>query len=571
MFLREIDRLLREHDPRWRAGMFFVFALMALQSASVVFRPLPIRALIEPPEPDSPFATVEGLFAQLWSSPTARIWLYVGLVVALEFVIFGLRYTAEIRTSRITERIMRSIRGRIAENLLRGDYRAISAAGPGAVIAAASGDVESVQRLLREALVHAGVAVLQLMLMLVVIFFVEVWLFWILLVEIAGLTAAVFLYANWRKRHYLRKMALDERMLGLLSTLQQKNLDARFTGLGSVFLSRATALARQLFGTNMVLWSRASGYYSAIEFTIGVSAAICLVLLFVTSGSGQPPVGKFLVFAYYTVLIFPCLQQIGEAWPMINDARAALGRIGANTSHKMARIARGERVEPDLPAGFGDIVFDEVSVRGDRGEPLLDKVSFVLRPGEKMGLFGDSGSGKTTILLLLLGINKISGGRATIGGRELSALSLAERKRFFYYARAYPAFFPGTVYDNIVLHKAPEEQLFAGMLDRVRFGGRLAVEPMGAHTLVGDKGEPFSGGEQQRIAIARCLMAHQPCLILDEALNSLDEDSELTILRRVTADFPDKTVIVVSHRASARPLFPFRVEMTTGRAAVTRP
>jgi ATP-binding cassette subfamily B protein len=105
----------------------------------------------------------------------------------------------------------------------------------------------------------------------------------------------------------------------------------------------------------------------------------------------------------------------------------------------------------------------------------------------------------------------------------------------------------------------------------VRFGGRLAAEPMGARTIVGDKGEPFSGGEQQRIAIARCLMAHQPCLIMDEALNSLDEDSELTILRRVTTDFPDKTVIVVSHRASARPLFPFRIEMTRGRASVIRP
>jgi len=109
------------------------------------------------------------------------------------------------------------------------------------------------------------------------------------------------------------------------------------------------------------------------------------------------------------------------------------------------------------------------------------------------------------------------------------------------------------------------------MLDRVRFGGRLAAEPLGSHTYIGDKGEPFSGGEQQRIAIARALMAHQPCLILDEALNSLDEESELSILRRVTSDFPEKTMIVVSHRITARPLFPFRIEMTRGRATVIRP
>ena len=566
MFLRDIDRLLKAHDRRWRLGMLAVFVLAALQSVAVVFRPLPIRALIERPSEGSLFGTLE----RVTSAFVPRLWLYVGLVVSIELAILALRYAAEGRTAMLTERIIRSIRGRIAENLLRGDYRVVSTAGPGAVIAAASGDVESVQRLLREALVHAGVAALQLALMLVIILFVEAWLFWILLFEIAGLAIAIFAYANWRKRRYLEKMDVDAHLLGLLSTLQQKNLDARFSGLGSVFLSRATAYARRLFTMNMLLWRRAGIYYSATEFTIGVSAALCLVLLFATSGGGPPPIGKFLVFTYYAVLIFPCLQQIGEAWPMINDARAALARIGANTGTPARRKPHHE--QPEVPAGFGDITFDEVTVTGDRGETLLDRVSFRLRPGEKMGLFGDSGSGKSTILLTLLGINRPSSGRATIAGRDLAEISLAERKRFFYYARAYPAFFPGTVYDNIALHGQPGEDGFAAMLDRVRFGGRLALEPLGARTLIGDKGEPFSGGEQQRIAIARCLMSPQPCLILDEALNSLDEESELAILRRLTADFPEKTTIVVSHRGSARQLFPFRLEMAKGgRGTVIRP
>jgi ABC-type multidrug transport system fused ATPase/permease subunit len=561
MFLRDIDRLLHEHDRHWRAGIAVVFLLATLQTIAVVVRPLPIRALIEPPARDSFFGELE----RLTSAVMSRMWLYVGLVVLIELSVLALRYVSEVRTATLTERVIRSIRGRITENLLRGDYRVVSTAGPGAVIAAASGDVESVQRLLREALVHAGVAVLQLALMLGVILFVEKWLFWILLVEIVGLSISIFAYANWRKRRYLAKMDVDAGLLGLLSTLQQKNLDARFTGLGAVFLSRATALARRLYQMNMVLWRRSGMYYSATEFIIGVSAALCLVLLFATSGSDQPPVGKFLVFTYYAVLIFPCLQRIGEAWPMINDARAALQRIGANTGRRAPHVSR--------PAddGFGEIVFENVSVAGERDKMLLSDASFRLKPGEKMGLFGESGSGKTTILLTLLGINKPNGGRATLAGRDLTSLTLAERKRFFYYARAYPAFFPATVYDNIVLHGAPGEDEFARMLDLVRFGGRLAVEPAGIRTLVGDKGEPFSGGEQQRIAIARCLMAVQPCLILDEALNSLDEESELSILRRITTEFPEKTVIVVSHRASAKALFPFRVEVAKGRATVIRP
>src|SRR4051794_14602253 len=165
MFLRDIDRLLIEHDRRWRFSLLTVFILATLQSLAVVFRPLPIRALIEPPTPGGFFGTIE----QFASGAISRVWLYIGLVMLVEITIFAPRFTAEVRTARLTERVIRSIRGRIAENLLRGDYRAVSAAGPGAVIAAASGDVESVQRLLREALVHAGVASLQLGLMLVVI------------------------------------------------------------------------------------------------------------------------------------------------------------------------------------------------------------------------------------------------------------------------------------------------------------------------------------------------------------------------------------------------------------------
>src|SRR5258708_29237049 len=208
------------------------------------------------------------------------------------------RYPAGVKTATLTGRVTRSIRGRIAETLLRGDYRVVSTAGPGAVIAAASGDVESVQRLLREALVHAGVATLQLAWMLVVILFVEKWLFWILLVEIVGLTIAIFAYANWRKRRYLDKMDVDARLLGLLSTLQQKNLDARFTGLGAVFLARATALARRLYGMNQVLWRRSGLYYASTEFIIGVAAAPCLVVLLATSRGRPPPVGQVPVVTY---------------------------------------------------------------------------------------------------------------------------------------------------------------------------------------------------------------------------------------------------------------------------------
>lgn len=569
MFLAEIDQLLKGHDPRWRRALGIIFVLSAIHSTASILRPLPIKALVEPADPGSWWDRIEKALVE----PASRIWLYVGLIIAIEFVILAFRYVAELRTAYVTERISRSIRDDIALTLLRGPYRRMTEGGAGAVLAAASGDVDSVQRLLREALVATGVSVLQLALMLVVIFFIEPWLFWILAVEIAALAGAIALYANWRKFYYLRKMEMEGRYLGTLAALYQKNLDIRFTGLGAAFLSRLTAFVRQLYGVQIVLWRRHGAYHFVVDFVIGTSAALCLILLFATAAPGEAPIGKFLVFAYYTVLIFPNLAQIGEAWPMINDARAALARIKANTGEGPRAATAPAHPPAHAPdwvpqaaarPSFGPIVFDNVTLLNDRGETILDRVSFRVEPGEKIAIAGESGTGKTSLLTLLIGLQRPSAGRVTINGRDVNTLSLADIKRFFVFARAQPAFLPGSLEDNIALHKRPDESAVADTLTRARLAARVGIEPDGLGSRISDKGDPFSAGEQQRIAFARVLMSDAPCLILDEALNSLDEESELWITSRLIQDLPDKTVILVSHRKSAARLLPRRLEIVRG-------
>jgi ABC-type multidrug transport system fused ATPase/permease subunit len=570
MFLAEIDRLLRRHNPLWRWAIAAAFAIAACQAVAIVMRPLPIKSLIEPPGADSLLGRLEAIAA---GAGIGRIWLYAGIVIALEAVIFCAMISTEAVISRMGERVVRSIRGSIVATLLRGPYRALGEGGPGAVLAAASTDVEAVQRLMREAIVATGMSALQMTLMLVVVFFVEAWLFWFLLVEILLLTSGIALYALWRKSRFLAKLEHEQRYLGLLATIFQRNLDLRFSGLRTLFLVRATAIARRLYGINRLLWMRHSHYHATMQFIIGASAAMCLVILMLLAGEGAPPVGKFLVFAYYTMLIFPCLSQIGEAWPMINDARAALRRISASTE-------TGETAGAGTPAiiagtaprpAWGRIEFDEVSVRNPRGDTILDRVSFAIDPGQKIGLFGDSGSGKTTIISVLLGLQVPSGGRATIGGFDVTRLTLADRKRLFFFMRASPAFLPGSVHENVALAQAPGDADLRRILAQSRLEGRLEQDPLGRATRVSEKGEPFSGGEQQRIAIARAFLARQPCVILDESLNSLDEAGEMAITAALLTTLAEKTMIVVSHRRQVASLFPDRIEFVRGgRTTVIR-
>ncbi len=572
MFLGDVNQLLLSHHPRWQRAVLLALVLSAFQSAATVLRPIPIKTLIEPAVDTGLLAALESLAG----SVGGRIVFWTLVIIGLELTILGARLAAERTIVGMTERVIRSIRGAIIGNLLRGPYRAATAAGPGAVLAAASGDVEAVQRLLREAIVATGVSVLQIALMLVVIVFVEAWLFWFLLAEIALLSAGIAVYATWRKRRYLVKMAIDEALLGYLATIYQRNLDIRFTGLRTMFLARSTAFIRRLFGINTLLWMRHSLYHGVMEFVISISAAICLLVLLLTAGDGPPPIGKFLVFAYYTMLIFPCLGQIGEAWPMVLDARAALARINANTSPAAAALPPPSPAPPatviDARPAFGPIEFHDVVLLNQRGEPILDRVSFAIQPGDKVGLFGESGAGKTSILMLILGLQEPSSGSVTVSGRDARTLTLADRKRLFFFMRAQAAFLPGTVYDNIALARSPSPPVLDETIRAARLYERLSAEADIRVTAVSDKGEPFSGGEQQRIAIARAFLADPPCLILDEALNSLDEAGEMAITQALCAALTEKTLIVVSHRRSIAQLFAHRIEFIgNGRIVVQRP
>jgi ABC-type multidrug transport system fused ATPase/permease subunit len=557
MFIREIDALLKKHDKHWRFALFLIFLIACVQSVAIVARPLPINALVEGAKPQSWWGGIEAALV----GDGDRIWFYVALIFAIEIIVFGFFLLSEYRTSALSERIIRSIRGSIALNLLCGPYARLSKLGAGGVLAAAAGDLEAVQRLLREALVHAGVAVLQIGLMLVVIFFVESWLFWILVVEIALLAAGIAIYANWRKQRYLTKMGLDQGYLGYLAALYQKNLDLRFTGLGAIYLVRLLTGARRLMRINLLLWRRHALYHGLVEFVIGMSAAVCLVLLFATSKDGPPPIGKFLIFAYYTMLIFPNLSRIGEAWPMINDARLALKRISASTDG-LDDVLADKAQRP--AAAFGEIRFEEVGLVSERGETLLHPFSLSIRAGDKVGLFGDSGAGKTTLIFMLLGMHRPSSGRVTVDGRDATSLSLTDRKRLFFFARAATAFVAGDVEDNVAIHRHLSEALWQETLERVRMDKRIEAEPERRKASVGDKGEPFSGGEQQRLAFARALLTDSPCLILDETLASLDEDTEMYMLGRLLADFPEKTLICVAHRKQVATLFDRRIEVKRG-------
>lgn len=183
--------------------------------------------------------------------------------------------------------------------------------------------------------------------------------------------------------------------------------------------------------------------------------------------------------------------------------------------------------------------------------PLFDNFSLDIRHGEKVGLVGRSGGGKTTLTRLLLRFSDLDAGAIRIGGLDISKISQASLREAIATVPQEPAMFHRTIAENIRFGRPnatdAEVRRAAELAHAAEF---IDVLPAGYETLVGERGVKLSGGQRQRIAIARAILKDAPILMLDEATSALDSESEGHIQAALATLMKDRTAIVIAHRLS---------------------
>ncbi len=202
--------------------------------------------------------------------------------------------------------------------------------------------------------------------------------------------------------------------------------------------------------------------------------------------------------------------------------------------------------------GEGEIVFDRVTFRyGTHTAPLFDDFSLRIKAGERVGLVGHSGSGKTTFVKLLHRLYDVSDGRILIDGQDIAQVAQDSLRAQLALVPQEPILFHRTLAENIAYAhpKAASRQIeeAAELANAHDFIGR---QPKGYATLVGERGVKLSGGERQRVALARAFLANTPILVLDEATSSLDSESEALIQEAMERLIAGRTAIVIAHRLS---------------------
>lgn len=201
----------------------------------------------------------------------------------------------------------------------------------------------------------------------------------------------------------------------------------------------------------------------------------------------------------------------------------------------------------------GEVVFSDVNFAyaENTAYPLFDQLSLKIKPGEKVGLVGPSGGGKTTITKLLLRFMDVQAGEISIDGQPITAVTQSDLRSHIAYVSQEPILFHRSLAENIGYGDLGAEpraiEAAAKMASAHDFITKL---PKGYETLVGERGVKLSGGQRQRIAIARAMLKNAPVLVLDEATSALDSESEVLIQDALWKLMEGRTAIVIAHRLS---------------------
>ena len=198
-----------------------------------------------------------------------------------------------------------------------------------------------------------------------------------------------------------------------------------------------------------------------------------------------------------------------------------------------------------------EIRFNSVSFGYEDNNKILDNFNLSIKSGQKVAIVGLSGSGKSTILKLLIRFYSPTNGAVSLNNIDISQLSLKELRNIFAYVGQDDFIFSGTIFKNIAYfdEKITKKEVNQIIAKNHAFDF-IKKLPKGIDSIVGEKGVKLSGGEKQRIAIARAILKNSPILLFDEATSALDNDNEKNITSLIKEIAQDKTAIIIAHKLS---------------------
>ena len=289
-----------------------------------------------------------------------------------------------------------------------------------------------------------------------------------------------------------------------------------------------------------------------VTVTFLVESVVCVILGYggYLVYKGTFDAGQLVEFiGYFTATVWP-IMAISQMIEMVSRGKASLERIGELLDAEPQVADRPDAAE--IPITRGEIEFRHLTFRYPDGEfDVLHDVSFSIGAGECVGIVGDTGCGKTTLVDLLLRTYNVPDGTLFLDGHDINSLTLHAVRNAIGYVPQDNFLFSDTIASNIGFSSdTPGDEAVADAAAMADVDGNIRDFPNGYATVLGERGVTVSGGQKQRISIARALMKDAPILILDDAVSAVDTGTEKTILANLAARRAGRTTLMIAHRIS---------------------
>ena len=533
---------------------FFLVSILAACTTALadMLQPQIIRAAVDcalgGEEGDFPgfvlrFVDSIGGFAYLGKN----LWIMALAVIIVAAIQVISQYAFRVFNTKASETLVKSMRDQLFSHIQRLPFSWHMKNRTGDIIQRCTSDIDTTKNFLSEQL--TSVFRITILLVLSILFMVSMHPVLTVLALIP--TPAIILYSF----HFHRKvhdgfMECDENE-GKLSAMAQENLTGvrvvRAFGRERSEIDKFQAQNDHYTGLWVRMAKVLSRFWSVSDILSGIQVMLVVVFGAWFCIQGQLMEGEYIAFiSYNSMMVWP-IRQLGRMISEMSKAGVSIDRV-AYIMHSPA-----EQDEPDAADApmDGDISFDHVSFAYENSPEILHDISFTMKAGTTLGILGGTGSGKSTLMLLLDKLYPLpeGSGSITIGGTDIRKIKTQHLRRNIGMVLQEPYLFSRTIAENIGI-ASPQLDM-----DAIRSAaGAAALDETissfaaGYDTMVGERGVTLSGGQKQRAAIARMLTQQVPIMIFDDSLSAVDTQTDAKIRQAIAQRFGKASVILISHR-----------------------
>jgi ATP-binding cassette subfamily B protein len=538
--LRRIARLFRPYKGRLGA----VLALIAVSASLGMVSPFLLREVLDTAIPQADM--------------TLLSWL-VGGMIAISIATGALGVGQTWLSNVVGQRVMHDLRAAVYRHLQRLSLAFFTRTRTGEVQSRIANDIGGVQNVVTSTATSIVSNVTTVLATVVAMVLLD----W----RLAVFSLALMPFFVWLTRRVGRERkritAQRQGRLADMSALVEESLSVSGILLGKT-MGRSGELAQRFEAESAELAdievrSRMAGRWRMASVQMSFAIMPALVYWFagqsLASGGAAITIGTLVAFTTLQTRLFFPIQSLLGVGIEIQTSLALFHRVFEYLDLPVDVAEHGGAVTLDAATVRGEVRFDGVrfGYAPDR-PPTLDGIDLVVPAGAKVALVGETGAGKTTLGYLVARLYDVNEGRVTIDGVDVRDLTLSSLAATVGLVSQDTYLFHASIADNLRFARpeATDEQL-RDAARAAQIHDHIASLPDGYDTVVGERGHRFSGGEQQRIAIARTILRNPPVLVLDEATSALDSETERAVqaaLDRLLGDDPARTTIAIAHRLS---------------------